>query len=51
MVKLHQAYRRLVKQLENDYEARKFEMEAWQRTKHKKLHFHEKITRKSEDEV
>ena len=30
MTKLHQAYCRLVQQLENGYAARKLELEAWQ---------------------
>ena len=51
MAKLNQAYCRLVKLLENDYVARKLEIEAWEAQKHKKLRFHGRIARKAEAEV
>ena len=51
MAKLLQSYLRLVKQLENDYVARKLEMEDWERKKHHRLRLRGGMSRKQDDEV
>ena len=51
MQKLCESYHRLVKQLENDFMAKKLELETWEKHKASKLQWHGRIPRKEKDEL